>query len=591
MARSSQQLRVFGGKSIGAPLLSVTALVASLATGCQADISGSGQAPGGTGIAATTPTGTAGSGPGTTTTTTPPGTTTNAVPDPGDWFAAVKAADCKGVQALARTRIRRLSTAQWTNTVAQGLGAKPTVNFPADALSSATGFTTDADLNKVNVQLANAYFDTGDSIAPAAATAAMQTYACLATNAKDATCNAAFLKDYGQKLFRRPLTDEETTRYGTFLAAQAALDPAATAVASVIRAMLLSPNMIYMTELGNSKVGEVTLTPYEQASLISYTIADVPPDQLLMAAAQAGTLNDAAQRATHAQRMLGLQSAHAKYADFWDQYLPVGDISGADAPVAQQVQDEVTQGFEKIVWQQNGSFADLATAPYTYGAPALSAVYGTLTPGTNGQQMLPAGQRSGFLTSAGFLFMPDDASVPHKVVHRGLTIRKRLLCQTPTPPPANLMPTAADLQPLGPDATPYESFQAFQMSKPACTACHIGFQPIGLAFEEFDNMGKFQSTYKSGKPIITSGELTNAGDASGPYKDAVEMSQHIGQSQIGEYCFSKQFGEYALGRHLNAATSDACMIRGASDISAHPPVQTLAVVLSDIQASTHRVHN
>ncbi|HXK19358.1 MAG TPA: DUF1588 domain-containing protein, partial [Polyangiaceae bacterium] len=493
-------------------------------------------------------------------------------------------------QALARTRIRRLSAAQWTNTVTQGLGAKPTATFPADALSSSTGFNTDADLNKVNVQLANAYFDQGDTLAPAAATAALQTYSCLATNAKDASCNAAFLKDYGLKLFRRPLTDEETTRYGSFLAAQAALDPAATAVASVLRAMLLSPNMVYVTELGNSKVGEVTLTPYEQASLISYTIADVPPDQLLLQAAQKGTLNDATERATHAQRMLSLPGARAKYADFWQQYLPVGDISGADAPVATQIQAEAAQHFDKIVWDLKGSFADLATAPYTYGAPALSAVYGTLTPGQNGQLMLPAGQRSGFLTQAAFLFMPDDASVPHKVVHRGLTVRRRLLCQSPPPPPANLMPTAADLQPLGPDATPYESFTAFQMSKPACTACHISFQPIGLAFEEFDNMGKYQTTYKSGKPIVTNGTLDNAGDAAGPYKDAVDVAQHIGQSKIGEYCFSKQFGEYSLGRHFNAST-DACLIRGASDISAHPPVQKLAVVLSDIEASTHRVHN
>jgi len=583
MARSRQQLRVSRGKSIGVPLLSVTALVACLASGCQADISGGGKAADGTPIAAA-PGG--GGGPGTTT----PNTPATPVADPTDWFAAVQQADCKGAQTLARTRIRRLSTAQWTNTVAQGLGAKPTVTFPADALSSNTGFNTDADLNKVNVQLANAYFDTGDALAPAAATAAMQTYACLATNAKDATCNAPFLKDYGAKLFRRPLTDEEATRYGTFLAAQAALDPAATAVASVIRAMLLSPNMVYMTELGNSKPGEVTLTPYEQASLISYTIADVPPDQLLLQAAQKGTLNDATERATHAQRMLLLPGARAKYADFWQQYMPVGDITGADAPVAMQVQDEAAQHFDKIVWQQSGSFADLATAPYTYGSQALSAVYGTLTPGQNGQLMLPAGQRSGFLTQAAFLFMPDTASVPHKVVHRGLTIRRRLLCQSPPPPPANLMPTAADLQPLGADATPYESFTAFQMTKPICTACHITFQPIGLAFEEFDNMGKYQTTYASGKPIITSGTLDNAGDATGPYKDAVEVAQHIGQSKIGEYCFSKQFGEYALGRHLNAST-DACVIRGASDLSAHPPVQKLAVVLSDIEASTHRVHN
>ncbi len=579
MARTAQPPHSFWRQSSRAALPALVA-VTSLVSGCQADISG------GTGQTSTQgPTG-MGLGPN-------PMTKPADVPEPGDWFAAVQAADCKVPDALSRTRIRRLSTAQWNNTVSQGLATPSSSKFPDDALSSTTGFNTDADLNKVSVLLANAYFDAGDGLAPKAATAALQTYACLATSAKDAACAAPFLKDFGAKLFRRPLTDEEVGRYGAFLSAQAALDPGATAVASVLRAMLLSPNMVYLTELGNSKPGEVTLTPYEQASLISYTVADAPPDAALVQAAQKGSLDNAAERATHAQRLLQSPSARAKYADFWQQYLPLGDLRGAtgvDPALSTAISDETTQHFDKIVWQQSGSFRDLVTAPYTYGSMALSTVYGTLTPGQNGALTLPAGQRSGFLTQAGFLFIPSDASVPHKVVHRGLAVRRRLLCQSPPPPPANLMPTASDLQPLGADATPLESFTAFQSSKPACAACHNSFQPIGLAFEEFDNMGKYRTIYDGGKPINTTGELKDAGDASGPYANAVEIAQHIGQSKIGEYCFSKQFAEYSLGRHLNAAT-DACVIRAQSDAAANAPIQKLAVVLSDIQARTHRVHD
>ncbi len=516
------------------------------------------------------------------------------VPEPGDWFAAVQGTDCKATATLSRTRIRRLSNPQWSATVGAALGSAPTAQLPADAVSSVTGFNTDADLNKVNVLLANSYWDAADSMAPKTAAALMTQYSCMATSAKDAACNTPLVKDIGAKLFRRPLTDAEATKYSGFLSAQAALDPAETAVASVIRAMMMSPNMVFITELGDSKPGDNALTPYEQASLISYTIADVPPDAQLLAAAAANKLNDPTERANHAQRLLLLPSARAKYADFWTQYLPTGELRGAadvDPAVLTAMEEESTQQFDKIVWQDNGSFRDLMTAPYTYGSQALSAVYGALSPGPkSGSLSLPMGQRAGFLTEAAVLFMPSTASVPHKVVHRGLTVRRRLLCQSPPPPPANLMPTAADLQPLGADATPLESFTAFQSSKPACAACHNTFQPIGLAFEEFDNTGKFQTAYASGKPIVTSGELKDAGDASGTYKDGVEIAQRIGQSKIGEYCFSKQFGEYALGRHLNAAT-DACLIRGASDLSANPPVQKLAVVLSDLQASTHRVHN
>jgi len=579
MSRTRQRLRSFGGWSSAFSWLSATAVVA-MASGCQADITGGGV-------------GSTERGPSTTAV----GPTTNEpadVPEPGDWFGAVQQADCKAQAPLERTRIRRLSTAQWNNTVTQALAVTPSgPAFPDDALSSTTGFNTDAVLNKVSVLLANAYFDAGDGLAPQAATAALQKYACLSTNAKDVACSAPFLEDYGARLFRRPLTDEETARYAAFLSARAALDPAETAVGSVLRAMLLSPNMVYLTELGNSKSGEVKLTPYEQASLLSYTIADSPPDQALLKAAQKGSLDDASERATHAARLLLLPGARAKYADFWQQYLPLGDLRGTtelDSTLSAAIEDETKQHFDKIVWQQNGSFADLVTAPYTYGAMALSALYGTLTPGQNGALTLPAGQRAGFLTQPGFLFLPATASVPHKVVHRGLAVRRRLLCQSPPPPPANLMPTASDLQPLGADATPLESFAAFQTQKPACAACHVTFQPIGLAFEEFDNLGKYRTTYESGKPIVTSGELNDAGDASGPYANAVEIAQHIGRSKIGEYCFTKQYAEYALGRHLNAAT-DACVIRAPSDAAANSPIQKLAVVVSDIEARTHRVHN
>jgi hypothetical protein len=111
-----------------------------------------------------------------------------------------------------------------------------------------------------------------------------------------------------------------------------------------------------------------------------------------------------------------------------------------------------------------------------------------------------------------------------------------------------------------------------------------------LAFEQFDNLGRYRTSYDGGKPIDTAGVLEDAGDASGPYADAVEIGQHIGQSKIGEYCFSRQYAEFSLGRRLNAST-DACVIRAASDARPGPPIQELALVLSDLQARTHRAHH
>jgi hypothetical protein len=576
MAWSRRLRSKFGAEAQRARSLSAMAAAACLLVGCQADITGASELPG----ASTS--GAPGSGGQTE------------APEPGDWFGAVQRADCKAPGQLARSRIRRLSSVQWKNTVAQALGIPaPSQDLPQDAISSATGFNTDANLNKVNVLLANAYFDASDALSASAVTAALQAYPCLGTSAADAACSLPFIKAVGARLFRRPLTDSEASRYAALLTAQAALDPGLTAVATVVRALLLSPNTVYLTELGDSKAGEVVLTAYEQAALISYSVADVPPDSALWQAAEKGMLNDATERRSHAQRLLQTAGARAKYADFWQQYLPLGDLRKAtelDPALSAAIADETQQHFDKIVWEKNGSFADLLTASYTYGQASLSAIYGTLTPNGSGALSLPAGQRSGFLTQSGFLFADADSSVPHKVIHRGLTVRRRLLCQSPPPPPANLMPQAADLNPLGADATPLEAYTAFAAQKPQCAACHSAFQPIGLAFEQFDSLGRYRTSYDGGKPIDTAGVLEDAGDASGPYADAVEIGQHIGQSKIGEYCFSRQYAEFSLGRRLNAST-DACVIRAASDARPGPPIQELALVLSDLQARTHRAHH
>jgi hypothetical protein len=128
------------------------------------------------------------------------------------------------------------------------------------------------------------------------------------------------------------------------------------------------------------------------------------------------------------------------------------------------------------------------------------------------------------------------------------------------------------------------------MSKPACAGCHNGFQPIGLAFEKYDNLGRYRESYEDGSPIITSGELANAGDAAGPYQNVVELAGRIGNSQIGQFCFSRQYAEYALGRHLHASL-DACTLKSVASAATAPrPVRQFAAELSELITGSNRYH-
>src|SRR5687768_11159698 len=87
--------------------------VAWLTSACTGDISGGGG-----------PTGTEGGDPPPGGEPPPPG---GEPAEPSDWFGAVQQADCSVPRTLSRTRIRRLSTIQWQNTVALLGAALPAV--------------------------------------------------------------------------------------------------------------------------------------------------------------------------------------------------------------------------------------------------------------------------------------------------------------------------------------------------------------------------------------------------------------------------------------------------------------------------------
>jgi hypothetical protein len=488
------------------------------------------------------------------------------------WYDSLKAADCSAApSAFPASRIWRLSALQWKNTVATALGvpAPDVTSFPSDTVDPRTNFSDDSTDNKVLFGLASAYWDAADAAATSAAAGAVTAFPCLGTatvpTAIATTCGQTFAAAYGQKLFRRALTPAEATTFATYLNSESKLDPPATAVASTIKAMLMSPSFIYRTELGSSKPGPVDMTGDEIASALSYTIADVPPDATLVAAAAAGQLADPAMREAQAIRLAAMTSSKAKLAGFWAEYLALGSQPTTPGLTASMFTEAMTF-FGKVV-DANGSFKDLMTAPYTYTTdPALAAIYGTTKPAADGKLTLDPTQRAGFLTSASMLGKTSAPSQAATVIHRGLLVRQRILCETPPPPPAGFVPNPVQIQQAGDNATAKQNYDLFAMTMTGCNACHQAFQPIGLSFEVYDATGKYRASYPApiSAPILTSVTLTGAGDANGTFASAVELANKVGSSEISQYCFTQQFASFAFGRGVGF-DQESCMIRSMGD--------------------------
>ena len=513
------------------------------------------------------------------------------------WYDSLQAANCSAAPtALPSSRIWRLSTTQWQNTVgaALGLTAPNVSSFPEDQLNATTGYSDDSTGDKITFPLASAYFSTSDTVATQAATAAVTSMSCLGTAPIAMTCAQTFASTYGQKLFRRALTSAEAGQYATYLVSESELDPAATAVASMLKAMLMSPNFLYRTEIGNSKPGVIDMTPDEVASLLSYSIADIPPDAQLVAAQ--GQLTDPATRTAQAERLAALPSAQTKLQNFWREYLALGDqptMPGAELSAF----NEGVLFIKNVVLANNGTLKDLLTAPYTYVTPTdtmYAKTYGTNLPDpTTGKLMLDPTQRSGFLTSVAMLTQTSAPSQAATVIHRGLLVRERVLCQIPPPPPATVVPDPAQIQQAGANATAKQNYALFTTTHASCNACHSFFQPLGLAFEAYDANGFFRTQYPApiSQPIDTTGMLTSAGDAMGSYQDVVGMASMLGNSQMAGYCMAQQFGEYALGRSIEI-DQESCMVKSMGDYVTGKggQLRTLLASFAGTSTLTRRVH-
>jgi hypothetical protein len=79
---------------------------------------------------------------------------------------------------------------------------------------------------------------------------------------------------------------------------------------------------------------------------------------------------------------------------------------------------------------------------------------------------------------------------------------------------------------------------------PACQACHDALDPIGLALENFDGIGKYRTTYENGDPIDATGTLPSGVTFNG----AQEMSQVLAADPRFAECVSEKLFTYALGR-------------------------------------------
>lgn len=490
--------------------------------------------------------------------------------DDGDTDGAPS--ECEGSELVAMPGLVRLTHVQYDHSVQDllGLDVEPSAEFLPDA--SVAGFDNNAEALAVGDRLGRDYRRAAEDLAGllvADADALADLLPCAPAEG-DLACAQEFVHDFGRRVYRRPITDDEATRYvALFSAADGLYDdgtPFEQGIRVIVEAMLQSPHFIWRVELSSdTSDGElVPLDGWEIATRLSYLLWGSTPDEELLDAAADGELDDAEGIEAHARRLLADERARATVRDFHDQWLQLDryeDVNkdpeafpGWDPAIGLFAREETRRFVERVVFEEGGGYAELLSSPTSVVNADLAAIYGIA--GEFDDAFVPVeldpSARAGLLTQIGFLASHAFARQTSPI-HRGVFVHRQLLCTVIPDPPANI---DTSLPPTGGEIHTTRDAVEAHTSPQACTGCHGLINEPGFAFEGYDAIGATR-TEDNGWPVDTKGSIQLDDDVV-EFADGVELAHAIADSEDAKRCYLVNWYRYANMRQETA--DDACTL-------------------------------
>jgi hypothetical protein len=381
-------------------------------------------------------------------------------------------------------------------------------------------------------------------------------------------CLDAFIDGFGARAYRRPITDGERAvargLYDGLRADQGAL----AAWSAVIQLFVQAPALLYRVERGTGEEvapGIVRLSGYELATRLSYFLSGSMPDAELLAAVESNELQSSEHVLVHAERLLAAPAFEAVAAGFHRDWLHIYGLERAardpdlfpsfDAELRQSLLAEPGQLWRQVLGGDGSVRSLLGGANVVVNGP-LAALYGAeppADPATWVTATLP--ERRGLLTSGAFMATLAESNRTSPI-HRGAFIQREILCNVLPTLPGNV-DTATPLADASSLPTARERLAPL-LERADCSGCHSGFNPTGLAFENYDAIGAYRSE-ENGVAIDASGSI-DLGAGPQSFQNAVELSEMIAGSEQAAACYALQWYRAALGRKEFA--EDQCSIAG-----------------------------
>ncbi|HAY82597.1 MAG TPA: hypothetical protein DCY79_22545 [Planctomycetaceae bacterium] len=386
-----------------------------------------------------------------------------------------------------------------------------------------------------------------------------------------------------ERAFRQPLDGTTHQRYAAYFEREYQRTKSfADSMKRVVAAMIASPRFLYLVERRGTE-GTAKLTDYELATRLAFFLWSTLPDEELLTLAKKKQLHQPEVLAEQVNRMLLSPKSQALSENFARQWLRLDQLITAVPDFERfpayysrigceqwkfglQTMVEPLLLFESILVEDR-SIMLLIDSNYSYRSDELESWYKDKNPfggrgninrfNTNQQNFvrreLATRREGGVITSAAVLTM-TSSPLRTSPITRGAWVATVILNQPPAPPPDVVPEIEADDKAIEAQGITLRQRLKQHQTNESCAACHAKIDPLGFVLENYDAVGRWRDTYRSGLAIDASGKLF--GDVAftdiESFKDVL-----LDRPNIFIRAFSEHLLSYALGRELGPADKPA----------------------------------
>lgn len=340
---------------------------------------------------------------------------------------------------------------------------------------------------------------------------------------REVGCATRILSTLARRALRRPVSDPDVAPLLEFYREGRKGGDFDRGIEMGLRRLLADPGFVFRFERDPVDVpvgAAYRVSDLELASRLSFFLWSSIPDEELLTAAEKGTLKDPAVLRRQVRRMLDDPRSQALMTNFAGQWLFLRELRNRnpDLLVFPDFDDNLRQAFQRetellfaSIVREDRSVFDLLRTDYTFVNERLARHYGL--PHVYGSDFrrvsLQNPARRGLLGQGSLLTV---TSAPNRTspVTRGAWILENLLGSPPPLPPPNVpaFPETKTGQGITEQPKTVRDRMIQHRANPACASCHRIMDPIGLALEHFDGVGRWR-TAEAGIAIDSSGQLVD----------------------------------------------------------------------------------